>query len=97
MPAKRRRGRPRTFKYEDRRKLARLIRRHGAHRAMGISATKVSLPTLLKIAREFALELKPGRRALDPPMRRLLATPMQPPQAIEDNEERCSNIDGVAA
>jgi len=56
------RGRPQTFNYEDRRNLAELIRRHGARSTKAIAETPISIPTLLKIAREFDVELTKGRR-----------------------------------
>jgi hypothetical protein len=60
--ARKRRGRPQTFRYEDRRKLSELLRQHGARRARAISEVPVSMPTLLKIAREFGIQLSKGRR-----------------------------------
>lgn len=62
MPKKRKRGRPYTFKYPTREKFARLIREHGARGAHAVSDVPVSLSTLLKIACEFDIELKKGRR-----------------------------------
>lgn len=60
--ARKRRGRPPTFRHEDRLKLSELVRRHGARRARAISELPVSVPTLLKIAREFGIQLRKGRR-----------------------------------
>ena len=57
---KRGRGRPRTFQFEDRQKLAELISAHGIRGTKSVS--KVSLPTLIKIAREFGVTLKIGKR-----------------------------------
>jgi hypothetical protein len=51
-----------TFKYAVRRKLADLIREHGARGACDISTVPVSVGTLLKIAHEFDVPLKKGRR-----------------------------------
>lgn len=61
--AKERRGRPAIYSLSDRRRLAGLIRLHGATQAREASGRAVSMPTLLKIAREFGIELKRGRRA----------------------------------
>jgi len=62
MARKKKQGRPFTFKYEDRRKFAELIRQHGARRARDVASKPVSVGTLLKIAREFEIPLKKGRR-----------------------------------
>lgn len=62
MMAKQRRGRPRTFAYESRRKLAELIRLYGVRPTSELSEEPVSVGTLLKIAREFGIELRKGRR-----------------------------------
>lgn len=62
MAKKKRQGRPLTFQYADRKNLAGLIRQHGARRAREVSEVKVSVGTLLKIAREFEIPLKKGRR-----------------------------------
>ena len=56
------RGRPLTFQYDDRRRLAELMRIHGARPTMELSQVTISLQTLIKIAREFDIELKKGRR-----------------------------------
>lgn len=57
-----RRGRPFTFDQETRRALAALIRQHGATGALERAPVSISMATLLKIAREFKIPLKPGRR-----------------------------------
>jgi hypothetical protein len=62
MARKKRRGRPLTFKYQERRKLAELIRQHGARRARDVATIPISVGTLLKIAGEFEIPLKKGRR-----------------------------------
>lgn len=62
MTERRSRGRPRTYDYEQRRELAELIRDHGARGAQARVDHPMALETLLKIAREFRIELKPGRR-----------------------------------
>jgi len=56
------RGRPPTFTEQERRYFLELIQTHGARQARELSEIPVSLPTLLKIAREQGLELRPGRR-----------------------------------
>ena len=62
MMTENRRGRPATFSSDERRRLAELIRVHGARPAMEMCAVPISLQTVLKIAREFNIELKKGRR-----------------------------------
>lgn len=59
---KRRRGRPPTFLAAQRRKLARLVRLHGARGALAASSVPVSMGTVLKIAREYGIQLKKGKR-----------------------------------
>jgi hypothetical protein len=60
----RKRGRPPTFRPRDRRYLAGLIHEHGAHGAKRTSRLEVSLATLRKIAQEFGITLRRGRRPL---------------------------------
>ena len=62
MKRKRGGGRPVTYKLDDRRRFAELIRQYGARGARERLARKVCLATLLKIAEEFGIELKKGRR-----------------------------------
>lgn len=62
MPRKRRQGRPLTFKRPQRRHLAELIRQHGVRGAQEVAPLPISVATLTKIAREFAIVLKKGRR-----------------------------------
>lgn len=62
MSGQKQRGRPRTFGVDQRRCLAELIRLHGARPARNLSTVPVSVGTLLKIAREFNLNLKKGKR-----------------------------------
>ena len=62
MQSKRKRGRPATFLREDREYLAELIREHGIRGAHRKAAFSVSLATMLKIAREFEIQLSKGRR-----------------------------------
>ncbi len=62
MERKRGGGRPVTYKLDDRRRFAELIRQHGARGAQEKLAKRVCLATLLKIAAEFGVELKKGRR-----------------------------------
>ena len=56
------RGRPLTFELQTRRLLAELIRQHGASGAHEGAPVRVSIATLLKIAREDGIKLKKGRR-----------------------------------
>lgn len=56
------RGRPLTFQPELRRQLATLIERYGAHGARVRSPVPITVPSLLKIAREFGIRLRKGRR-----------------------------------
>lgn len=62
MEERKKRGRPLTFKLEDRQRLAELIRKYGAAPASKISEVPISVATLLKIAREFDIKLKTGKR-----------------------------------
>ena len=62
MDRKERRGRPVTYKLQDRRRFAELIRKHGASYTREASGRSISMSTLLKIAREFGIEMKVGRR-----------------------------------
>lgn len=56
------RGRPVIYKSQDRRRLAELIRRYGARGARELTGKAVCVATLLKVANEFGIELKKGRR-----------------------------------
>jgi transposase len=56
--------RPSTFPPSTRRYFARLIRKHGILGAVERSKIAVSAATLLRIAREFEIELRPGRRPM---------------------------------
>ena len=56
------RGRPPTFTQRDRQYLAELIREHGLCGTRRKSRIPVCQQTLSKIAREFDIPLKPGRR-----------------------------------
>lgn len=62
MNTERKRGRPMTYAAEDRVRFADLIREYGARGAREKAGNGVSVETLLKIAREFGIELKKGRR-----------------------------------
>jgi len=57
------RGRPPTFTQHDRQYLAALIRKYGIRGARQRANISVSQQTLSKIAREFNISLKPGRRS----------------------------------
>lgn len=56
------RGRPLTFEPKVRRKLAKLVERHGASYVSKTSSIPISMGTLLKIAHEHGVVLKKGRR-----------------------------------
>jgi len=56
------RVRPRTYKYPDRKRIADLIRQHGARGTRELLARQICHNTLLIIAKEFNIELKVGRR-----------------------------------
>lgn len=62
MPRKKKQGRPMTFKLAQRRKFAELINQHGARGAREVASKSISLGTLLRIAKEFKIELKKGKR-----------------------------------
>lgn len=62
MAKKKRRGRPLTFKGKLRFKLAKLVEKHGATGAKELSPVPISEHTLLKIAHEYAIPLKKGKR-----------------------------------
>jgi hypothetical protein len=62
MSGQLRRGRPPTFTTEQREQFAGLIWVYGARGTLEVSTIPISLPTLLKIAREFQIPLKHGRR-----------------------------------
>ncbi len=55
-------GRPPTFEEPIRRQLADLIREHGIRGTKAISPVPICEHTLMRIAREFQIELKAGRR-----------------------------------
>lgn len=57
-----RRGRPPTYSDADRKNFAALIRLHGARGAREIAPARPSMHTLLRIAQEFDLRLKTGKR-----------------------------------
>ena len=57
------RGRPVTFQLEERQRLAELIQVYGARPTKDLAGVPISVPTLLKIAKEFDINLKKGRRS----------------------------------
>ena len=59
---RRTRGRPRTYQYDERRRIADVIRQYGARGAQRQLGGAICISTLLAIAREFGIELKKGRR-----------------------------------
>jgi hypothetical protein len=62
MARKRKQGRPLTYKFAKRKRLAELMRLHGASRTREMLSKTICASTLLKIANEFGVELKQGRR-----------------------------------
>jgi hypothetical protein len=62
MITPRKRGRPPTFTPAQRKQFAKAIRKHGVRQTCATSPIPVSMKTLLKIAHDFKIELKPGRR-----------------------------------
>lgn len=62
MAVNRKRGRPATFQPDDRTYLAELIRQHGIRGTKRMAGLAVSTATLLKIARDFGIVLRRGRR-----------------------------------
>jgi transposase len=63
MDEKPRRGRPPTFTEGDRQHLAESIRQHGIQGTLRNAHIRISAQTLSKIAREFGIALRPGRRS----------------------------------
>lgn len=62
MHSQGKRGRPYTFSHDDRKHLAELIREHGVRGARREASVSVSHHTLIKIAQEFGVRLRRGRR-----------------------------------
>lgn len=62
MARKRRQGRPLKYKAAKRRRLAELVRLHGASQTREMLDRSICAGTLLKIAKEFGVDLKQGRR-----------------------------------
>jgi hypothetical protein len=62
MARKRRQGRPLIYKFAKRKRLAELIRLYGASRTRELLKRSICVSTLLKIAKEFGIGLKQGRR-----------------------------------
>jgi hypothetical protein len=56
------RGRPLTFLQPERKRLAKLIRKHGIAGTRRKVKVSISSSTLLQIAREFEINLPKGRR-----------------------------------
>lgn len=59
------RGRPRTFRWQTRKYFARLVERFGVSGARTASKILVSRATLMKVAKEFGIQLRTGPRCLD--------------------------------
>ena len=62
LSSQRRRGRPPTFGDAERKYIAEFVREHGARDTVRICPFDVSLKTVLSVARQHQIELKPGRR-----------------------------------
>lgn len=62
MSSPKRAGRRPKFVGEQRAELAELIRQHGARGAIAHAPEPICLQTVLKIAKEFEIPLKHGRR-----------------------------------
>lgn len=62
MDNKPRRGRPPTFLQRDRKYLAKLIREHGIAGARRVAKFPICQQTLIKIARDFEIVIRKGRR-----------------------------------
>ena len=57
-------GRTKRYGRKERERLAELVRMHGSRRTRELLKRSISCATLLRIAREFGIELKKGRRAV---------------------------------
>lgn len=57
-------GRTKRYSRKKRERLAELVRMHGSRRTRELLQRSISCATLLRIAREFGIELKKGRRAV---------------------------------
>ena len=62
MSQKRGGGRRLTYRLDDRQQFAELIRQYGARGAREKLARRVCMGTLLRIASEFGIKLRRGRR-----------------------------------
>jgi len=78
------------FPPSARRYFARLIRKYGILGAAERSTIRVSAATLIRIAREFAIALRPGRRPM-------AESPVAPPQLSSIQKHRLRQILSVAA
>lgn len=61
MARKDRRGRPPTFLADERARLAELIRQHGIRGTQRVAGVSICTRTLIKIGREFNIQLPKGR------------------------------------
>jgi len=57
-------GRTKRYGRKERERLAELVRMHGSRGTRELLKRNISCVTLLRIAREFAIELKKGRLAV---------------------------------
>ena len=62
MGKKKHRGRPFTFETPQRYRISKLIREHGIAETKRRMRLKICADTLAKIAREYGIELRTGRR-----------------------------------
>lgn len=61
MPKTERRGRRPTFRVAERVRLAELIREHGIRGTQRVAGVPICINTLIKIGREFNIQLPRGR------------------------------------
>lgn len=62
MASKKKHGRALKYKFAEREHMAELIPQHGASETREMRSSTICSFTLLKIAKEFGIELKQGRR-----------------------------------
>lgn len=62
MSPKTKRGRPATYEFRDRERLAIFVSAFGIRGTREATGNSVSLETLIEVAKEFGIALKRGRR-----------------------------------